>query len=112
MLRFLQAHLAVDAVPIPERTGSAATLRAALRDVSKPRVERRRAGARVCLIWNQRPSAEGDLVFQSGSTRAFSAFAGFNPAAQVGLVAMGSTLPGLRRRFTQTAYEMLRRLSG
>ncbi|GAA2138359.1 hypothetical protein GCM10009760_19640 [Kitasatospora kazusensis] len=112
MLRFLQAHLAVDAVPIPERTGAAVTLRAALRDVGKPRVEHRRTGARICLIWNQRLSAEGDLVFQSGSTRSFSAFAGFNPSAQVGLVAMASTLPGLRRRFTQTAYEMLRRLSG
>ncbi|WP_280718529.1 serine hydrolase domain-containing protein [Kitasatospora sp. MAP5-34] len=112
MLRFLQAHLAVDAVPIPEQTGAGAALRAALRDVSKPRVEHRRTGARICLIWNQRLSAEGDLVFQSGSTRSFSAFAGFNPAAQVGLVAMASTLPGLRRRFTQTAYEMLRRLSG
>ncbi|WP_441245176.1 serine hydrolase domain-containing protein [Kitasatospora sp. McL0602] len=112
MLRFLQAHLAVDAVPIPDRAGGAGALRAALRDVARPRVERRRTGARICLIWNQRSSEEGELIYQSGSTRGFSAFAGFNPTAQVGLVAMASTLPGRRRRFTQTAYEMLRRLAG
>ncbi|MER5639354.1 serine hydrolase domain-containing protein [Kitasatospora sp. NPDC002227] len=111
MLRFLQAHLSVDAVPIPEQSGSAGSLRAALRDVSRARIERRRTGARICLIWNQRPLEEGEVVYQSGSTKGFSAFAGFNPTAQVGLVAMASTMPGLRRRFTQTAYDMLRRLA-
>jgi len=111
MLRFLQAHLAADAVPIPDRTGAAAALRTALREVGRPRVERRRTGARIGLIWNQRPVDEGELVYHSGSTRGFSAFAGFNPVAQVGLVAMASTMPGLRRRFTQTAYETLHRLA-
>ncbi|MFI5529272.1 serine hydrolase domain-containing protein [Kitasatospora sp. NPDC051853] len=132
MLRYLQAHLAVDAVPIPERGGAAAALRSALRDVRLPRVERRRGsggrgGVRIALTWNQRPVEDGELLYHAGSTgsargrvgRGDSAgsgapsavFAGFNPVAQVGLVAMASTLPGLRRRFTQTAYGTLRRLA-
>ncbi|MER5862104.1 serine hydrolase domain-containing protein [Kitasatospora sp. NPDC002040] len=138
MLRYLQAHLAVDAVPIPDRGGTAAALKAALREVRLPRVERRRAGggrsgARIALTWNQRQVEEGELIFHTGATGALrgragrsvpsapgavetgaasAVFAGFNPVAQVGLVAMASTLPGLRRRFTQTAYATLRRLAG
>ncbi|WP_457033680.1 serine hydrolase domain-containing protein [Kitasatospora sp. P5_F3] len=131
MLRYLQAHLAVDAVPIADRGGAAAALKAALREVRLPRVERRRSGARIALTWNQQTVDEGELVFHTGVTGslrgrgataeasggrdagvASAVFAGFNPVAQVGLVAMASTLPGLRRRFTQTAYATLRRLAG
>ncbi|MEV4615749.1 serine hydrolase domain-containing protein [Kitasatospora sp. NPDC049258] len=107
MLRYLQAHLAVDVVPIPERTGAAASLRVALRDVCLPRVVRRRSGVRICLTWNQRQRGEGELLHEAGSTRGYSAFVGFDRAAQVGLVAMANTQPSSRRKFTQVAYQAL-----
>ncbi|MFI9327912.1 serine hydrolase domain-containing protein [Kitasatospora sp. NPDC052868] len=56
MLRYLQAHLALDAVPLPERADAAA-LRTALGEVRRPRAGRRRSGARICLGWNRRPVA-------------------------------------------------------
>ncbi|MFC9325069.1 serine hydrolase domain-containing protein [Kitasatospora sp. NPDC057015] len=65
MLRYLQAHLALDAVPLPERTDAVA-LRTALGEVSTPRVGRRRTGARICLGWNQRSLDEGDPVRRYG----------------------------------------------
>ncbi|BFV58429.1 serine hydrolase domain-containing protein [Kitasatospora sp. CMC57] len=131
MLRYLQAHLAVDAVPIQDRNGTAAAaLKAALREVRLPRVERRRSGARIAVTWNHRTEEEGELLFHTGTTGslrvrgaraeasggrdsgpASAVFAGYHPGAQVGLVAMASTLPGLRRRFNQTAFATLRRLA-
>ncbi|MFF1902293.1 serine hydrolase domain-containing protein [Kitasatospora sp. NPDC058218] len=53
MLRYLQAHLALDAVPLPERADAAA-LRTALGEVRRPRAGRRRGGTRICLGWNHR----------------------------------------------------------
>ncbi|MFD5461485.1 serine hydrolase domain-containing protein [Kitasatospora sp. NPDC127059] len=53
MLRYLQAHLSLDAVPLSERTDAAA-LRTALGEVRRPRVGRRRGGTRLCLGWTQR----------------------------------------------------------
>ncbi|MFI8079719.1 serine hydrolase domain-containing protein [Kitasatospora sp. NPDC086009] len=53
MLRYLQAHLALDAVPLPARA-DASVLRTALGEVRHPRVDRRRGGARICLGWNHR----------------------------------------------------------
>ncbi|MFJ9946621.1 serine hydrolase domain-containing protein [Kitasatospora sp. NPDC091207] len=53
MLRYLQAHLALDAVPLSERTDAGA-LRTALGEVRRPRAGRRRGGTRICLGWNHR----------------------------------------------------------
>ncbi|MFJ4666710.1 serine hydrolase domain-containing protein [Kitasatospora purpeofusca] len=53
MLRYLQAHLALDAVPLPERADAAA-LRTALNEVRRPRTDGRRGGPRICLGWNHR----------------------------------------------------------
>ncbi len=147
MLRYLQAHLAMDAVPgrlgpglgaAPAHDlaqppyGADTALRTALREVRRPRVAWRLAGTRICLSWKQRstggfdrtpeglfpPEAAGpggrgtaELVFHEGSTRGFVAFAGFDPAAGTGLVAMISAPPTRRRRFLQTAYETLRGLA-
>ncbi|GAB7182237.1 serine hydrolase domain-containing protein [Kitasatospora sp. Ki12] len=61
MLRYLQAHLSLDAVPLPERADATA-LRTALGDVRRPLIGRRRGGGtRLCLGWNQRllGAAEG-----------------------------------------------------
>ncbi|MFJ5230548.1 serine hydrolase domain-containing protein [Kitasatospora sp. NPDC088391] len=111
MLRYLQAHLAVDAVPIPERTGAAASLRTALREVSLPRVARRGFGQRICLSWNHRPDDGGEVVFHTGSTGRCTAFVGFDRAAQTGLVALAGPLATGRRGFAQTAYGTLRSLA-
>ncbi|MER7670717.1 serine hydrolase domain-containing protein [Kitasatospora sp. NPDC096128] len=137
MLRYLQAHLSLDAVPLPERADPA-VLRTALAEVRRPRVGRRRGGTRLCLGWNQRgvggdvggpgddgavgaagEPAEGEgaveLVFQAGSTRGFSAFVGFSPRAQVGLAVLAGAWSGVRvlrdRGFVQGAYETLRTLA-
>ncbi|MCX4687065.1 beta-lactamase family protein [Kitasatospora purpeofusca] len=58
MLRYLQAHLALDAVPLPERA-DAAVLRTALNEVRRPRTDGRRGGPRICLGWNQRALPAG-----------------------------------------------------
>ncbi|MDY0813793.1 serine hydrolase domain-containing protein [Kitasatospora purpeofusca] len=58
MLRYLQAHLALDAVPLPERA-DAAVLRTALNEVRRPRTDGRRGGPRICLGWNHRALAAG-----------------------------------------------------
>ncbi|MED7947941.1 serine hydrolase domain-containing protein [Streptomyces sp. BE303] len=55
MLRYLQANLALDAVPLPERA-DAAVLRTALGEVRRPRTGGRRGGPRICLGWNHRAS--------------------------------------------------------
>ena len=136
MLRYLQAHLALDAAPLgrpgqyrgvdqPSFIADPA-LRTALGDVRRPRVAWRLAGTRVCLSWKQRSvladgaaSDGGDaggqagdqVVFHEGSTRGFVAFAGFDPVARTGLVALISSPPTRRRRFLQTAYETLRGLA-
>ncbi|MEV4558343.1 serine hydrolase domain-containing protein [Kitasatospora sp. NPDC049285] len=112
MLRYLQAHLAVDAVPIPARSGAAASLRTALREVCLPRVARRGFGQRICLTWQQRRADQDDLVFHTGSTGGGAAFVGFDRAAQTGLVVLASAPAAGRRRFAATAYETLRALAG
>ncbi|WP_244178840.1 serine hydrolase [Streptomyces rubellomurinus] len=54
LLRYLQAHLSLDAVPLSS-PADAAVLRTALGEVSHPRAGRRRTGGtRVCLGWNHR----------------------------------------------------------
>ncbi|SDT68456.1 CubicO group peptidase, beta-lactamase class C family [Streptomyces sp. TLI_053] len=58
MLRYLQAHLALDAVPLPERA-DAAVLRTALNEVRRPRTDGRRGGPRICLGWNHRALPAG-----------------------------------------------------
>ncbi|MEV0187460.1 serine hydrolase domain-containing protein [Kitasatospora purpeofusca] len=59
MLRYLQAHLALDAVPLPERADAAA-LRTALNEVRRPRTDGRRGGPRICLGWNHRALPAGE----------------------------------------------------
>ncbi|MFE2414695.1 serine hydrolase domain-containing protein [Kitasatospora sp. NPDC059408] len=120
MLRYLQAHLSLDAVPLPERA-DAAVLRTALGEVRQPRAGRRRGGTtRICLGWNQRSVPAGadpdeddgeELVFHAGSTRGFTAFAGFSPRAQVGLAVMARARSLRSRGFVQSAYETLRTLT-
>ncbi|MDR3036072.1 MAG: hypothetical protein LBV78_23770, partial [Kitasatospora sp.] len=97
-----------------ERTGAAASLRTALREVCLPRVARRGSGLRICLSWHHRPdaeAAEAGVVFHNGSTGRCTAFVGFDRAAQTGLVALAGPLATGRRRFAQTANDTLRALA-
>ncbi|WP_407912949.1 serine hydrolase, partial [Kitasatospora sp. NE20-6] len=84
MLRYLQAHLALDAVPVPEWTGAGRSLRAALREVRRPRVAHRRDGSGFGLVRGHRTVGEGELFHHSGSTKRFSAFVGFDPVSGSG----------------------------
>ncbi|WP_051838434.1 serine hydrolase domain-containing protein [Streptomyces sp. NRRL WC-3742] len=132
MLRYLQAHLSLDAVPLPERADAAA-LRTALGEVRRPRAGRLRGGGtRICLGWKQRPLAAGPdgegpdgegpdgtecetesdgLVFHTGSTRGFTAFIGFSPRAQVGLAVLAGARSLRGRWVAQSAFETLRTLA-
>ncbi|WP_344447193.1 serine hydrolase domain-containing protein, partial [Kitasatospora nipponensis] len=67
-----------------------------------------RLGARERAVAEQQTQS---MVFHEGTTRGFVAFAGFDPAAGTGLVAMVSSPPSRRRGFLQTAYETLRGLA-
>ncbi len=80
------------------------TLRAALADVTVPRVALPRTGRRIALVWNVRPRADRDLYHHSGGTRGFTAFAGFSPQRRVCLAALANTNPALTGGFIQRAY--------
>ncbi|MGW6913393.1 serine hydrolase domain-containing protein [Kitasatospora sp. NPDC054939] len=66
MLRYLQAHLALEAVPLPERA-DAAVLRTALGEVRRPRAGRHRSGTQVCLGWYRRSLVTGASVPAPGT---------------------------------------------
>ncbi|WP_405360370.1 hypothetical protein [Kitasatospora sp. NBC_00085] len=128
MLRYLQAHLELDAVPLPERADAAA-MRTAFGEVRRPRAGGRRGGTRICLGWNHRsvpgevgavaerargqaaePTEEqaDEVVHHAGATRGFTTFVGFSPRTQVGLAVMAGTPPLRSRGFVQSAYDTLR----
>ncbi|MEV5982527.1 serine hydrolase domain-containing protein [Streptomyces sp. NPDC052114] len=80
------------------------TLRAALADVTVPRLALPRTGRRIALIWNIRPRPGRDLYHHSGGTRGFTTFAGFSPQTDVAVAALANTAPGLTGGFIQRAY--------
>ncbi|MEU6127025.1 serine hydrolase domain-containing protein [Streptomyces sp. NPDC047123] len=87
------------------------TLRAALADVTTPRIALPRTGRRIALIWNIRPRPGHDLYHHSGGTRGFTTFAGFSPRTGVALAALANTAPVLTGAFIQRAYLDLRALA-
>ncbi|GAA2382435.1 hypothetical protein GCM10010420_00420 [Streptomyces glaucosporus] len=91
------------------------TLRAALHEVTRPRVTEP-GGDQVCLVWKRRtvPADDGGthgLLFHSGGTRGFTSFAGFSPSARTALAALGNGSPTLRGTFIRAAYRALRGLT-
>ncbi|MGF1427859.1 serine hydrolase [Kitasatospora sp. LaBMicrA B282] len=69
------------------------------------------AGAPAALgAWDRRAEAQ-QVLFHEGGTRGFLAFAGFDPQAGTGLVALVSSPPAKRRRFLQAAHVTLRELA-
>ncbi|MEU5578996.1 serine hydrolase domain-containing protein [Streptomyces huasconensis] len=87
------------------------TLRAALRDVTVPRIALPATGTRIALVWNIRPRPGHDLYHHSGGTRGFTCFAGFSPRTRVAFAALANTSPSLSGGFIQRAYLELRALA-
>ncbi|WP_369216746.1 serine hydrolase domain-containing protein [Streptomyces flavofungini] len=88
-------------------TAPAATpepLRAALADVTRPRIALPRTGRRIALVWNIRPRPGHALYHHSGGTRGFTAFAGFDPRHRIALAALANTHPSPTGAFIQRAY--------
>lgn len=97
--------------PATAPPGIPRTLRAALADVTTPRVALPRKGRRIALVWNIRPRPGRDLYHHSGGTRGFTAFAGFSPQTDVALTALANKNPALSGSFIQRAYLELSSLS-
>ncbi|MFH8292886.1 serine hydrolase domain-containing protein [Streptomyces sp. NPDC018059] len=100
LLTVLDCLCAPGAVP-PDVPG---TLRAALTDVTVPRIALPGAGTRIALVWNIRPRPGHDLYHHSGGTRGFTCFAGFSPQTRTAFAALANTSPSLSGGFIQRAY--------
>ncbi|MGP4111402.1 serine hydrolase domain-containing protein [Streptomyces sp. 4N509B] len=82
-------------------------LRAALRDVVRPRF-RRRCGNGVALAWHVRPRPDGSrLYFHGGVTFGCTAFAGFVPHHGTAVVALANTGTARGNALVQEAYNAL-----
>ncbi|WP_232733987.1 serine hydrolase [Kitasatospora sp. CB02891] len=103
LLRYLTVHLDPAAAPT-------AALTAALRDVQRPRLVKPRSTDRICLVWNLRPTADGDVLFHSGGTRGCTSFIAFCPRRGTALAALTNAGPRLDGRFIQTGYRIFRGL--
>ncbi|MFJ5925584.1 serine hydrolase domain-containing protein [Kitasatospora sp. NPDC092948] len=103
LLRYLTALLDPTTAPGPALT-------AALRDVQRPRLVKPRSTDRICLVWNLRPTSDGDVLFHSGGTRGCTAFVAFCPQRGTALAALTNAGPRLDGRFIQTGYRIFRAL--
>ncbi|UCM90424.1 serine hydrolase domain-containing protein [Streptomyces marincola] len=105
LLRYLAALTGPDAA-VP----GGGPLRAALREVVRPRVTGP-GGPALPLAWSTRERPGHVLYHHSGGTRGSTAFAGFCPEHGVHVVALAATGPTVRGRFIQSAYLLLRSLA-
>ncbi|MFB6889909.1 serine hydrolase domain-containing protein [Kitasatospora sp. NPDC056327] len=102
LLRFLRAHLEPGEGPFG----------AALRDVRRARLRLPRSDDRVCLVWNERRTADGrDLLFHTGATRGFTALVGLCPQTATAVAALTNSGPDLANSFVQTSYETFKHLA-
>ncbi|MEU7044688.1 serine hydrolase domain-containing protein [Streptomyces varsoviensis] len=87
-------------------------LRAALRDVTRPRLTMPRGKDGIALIWNVRPCPDGSVLYHhSGGTAGCTAFAGFIPRHDAALVALANCAPQFGNRLVQEAYDALAALA-
>ncbi|WP_327233065.1 beta-lactamase family protein [Streptomyces sp. NBC_01317] len=109
LLTLLDAHLEAHpgAPPGTREAAAPLPLRAALADVTRPRLAVRGGARRLALVWNIRVRPGGDVYHHSGGTSGFTAFAGFCPRRGTALVALANTTPDARHGFLQSAYEAL-----
>ncbi|MFJ8439879.1 serine hydrolase domain-containing protein [Kitasatospora griseola] len=103
LLRYLTVHLDPAAAP-------STALTAALHDVQRPRLVKPRSTDRICLVWNLRPTPDGDVLFHSGGTRGCTSFIAFCPRRGTALAALTNAGPRVDGRFIQTGYRILRGL--
>lgn len=100
MLTYLAAHLTPDATPLAP----------ALTDVTRPRIPLADTDD-LCLVWFRRARPGHHLLFHSGGTGGFTAFAGFSPQSGTALVSLTNGGMTLRGTFIQRSYETLRALA-
>ena len=103
LLRYLTVLLDPATAPSPE-------LAAALRDVQRPRLVKPRSTDRICLVWNLRPTPDGEVLFHSGGTRGCTSFLAFCPQRGTALAALTNAGPRPDGRFIQTGYRLFRAL--
>ncbi|MEU1054522.1 serine hydrolase domain-containing protein [Streptomyces sp. NPDC005876] len=103
LLTLTEALITPDSLP-----GLPHALRAALREVQRPRLRLPRRRGMLALIWNIRPRPDGShLYFHTGGTFGFTAFAGFSPEHRTALVVLANTSAGRRNDIVQQAYTTL-----
>jgi CubicO group peptidase (beta-lactamase class C family) len=99
LLRYLDAQLHPQTTP----------LTAALRAVQTPQVTVQGKDS-ICLVWKHRAFRRYNLLFHSGATRGFTAFLGFCPQANVGVIALTNSSWTHRDTVIPTAYALLKTL--
>ncbi|MFF0296128.1 serine hydrolase domain-containing protein [Kitasatospora sp. NPDC004614] len=103
LLRYLTLHLDPAIAP-------STSLETALHDVQQPRLVKPRSTDRICLVWNLRPTPDGDVLFHSGGTRGCTSFIAFSPQRGTALAALTNAGPRVDGRFIQTGYRLFRAL--
>lgn len=104
MLRYLQAHIHPDGLP--------PALARAVREVALPQHRMvgpaGARGTRVALVWNHRHIRGKELLWHTGGTGGFTAFAGFSPTAAAGVALLANTRPARRDPVLGAARRLLR----
>jgi D-alanyl-D-alanine-carboxypeptidase/D-alanyl-D-alanine-endopeptidase len=100
LLRYLDAQLHPHATPLTD----------ALHAVQRPRATVQGKDS-ICLAWNHRAFRRFELLFHSGATRGFTAFLGYCPQANVGVIALTNSSNTRRDTLIPTAYTLLKTLS-
>ncbi|GAA0917625.1 serine hydrolase domain-containing protein [Nonomuraea longicatena] len=96
LLRYLQAQLHPDTVPEPLATA-----------LLTARRQRHEDGG-ASLGWNVREIRGRTLLWHSGGTGGFTAFAGFSPDSAAGVAILASTAPSLRQPVIHAARRLFR----
>ncbi|WP_326595766.1 serine hydrolase domain-containing protein [Streptomyces sp. NBC_01803] len=99
LLRYLLAHLA------PERTPLAAALDA----VRRPHQRYEDGDNDVCLAWTHRVVGSRALLWHTGGTGGFTAFAGFGPDAAAGAAVLANAGPTRAEPVLRAGRRLLRR---
>lgn len=98
MMRFVRGHLRPDETALSQ----------AVQMVQKPRFVIRKDRLSIGLAWMILSRRGQTIIWHGGATGGFSAFAGFHPTADIGVVVLAnSTMPG---RLTRAGMSLLERL--
>ena len=100
LLRYLDAQLHPHATPLAD----------ALQAVQIPRASVQGKES-ICLGWKHRAFRRYELLFHSGATRGFTAFLGFCPQTDIGVIALTNGSHTRRDTLIPTAYALLKTLT-